>query len=107
MSQSCQSAALGIFTSNSAASQCINGGGLLDLVVKLGENTSLVQPVTNWVSGLSSAGACTNETLAAGVRTVASGCSADLALNSLRTDEYISFVQGLYPTVRKVVSLKE
>jgi hypothetical protein len=109
ISQSCQNAFLNIL-GDKEASTCLNANGLISAAGKTGANDSLVQPVTDWATGMCAAGPCSNSTLEALVRNVTSGCSAELSKAGLSTSnagDLVGYVQLGYPTVRKVLCLKD
>jgi hypothetical protein len=109
ISQNCQNAFLSI-VSDKDASSCLNANGLVTAASKTGENDSLVQPVTDWVTGMCAAGPCSNSTLQMVVETVFKGCSAELGkagLSTSDTADVVKYVQQGYPTVRKVLCLKD
>jgi len=106
-SSSCQTTLTGILASPDAA--CLNPSGLVPIFIG-GTNTSIVGPINNWLAGVCSVGPCSNQTLAAIVTNVTSGCSAELkalGLGSGSASELTTVVQQFYPTVRKVLCLKD
>ncbi|KAJ8456885.1 hypothetical protein ONZ45_g18539 [Pleurotus djamor] len=110
LSESCQNALGGVVT-NSDTANCLNPSALISIALN-GGNTSVVQPIDNWLGGMCSAAPCSNATLEATTRSVIQGCSTDLASIGLGTDEssissVVSQIQLYYPTVRKIACLKK
>jgi len=99
--------ALAQVAANPDAAACLSPSSLIPLFVGSG-NTSIVDPINTWLTNICAAAPCSNATLSAVVTTVASGCSTDLpSLGSGSTATVIQSVQQMYPTVRKVVCLKD
>jgi len=90
-----------ILTSPEAA--CLNPSSLLSFFV--GTDQSVPDTVNNWLTGLCSTGFCSNDTLAAVVTNVTTGCASDLGGGIPATITQI--VQEVYPTVRSIVCLKD
>lgn len=90
---------------NPDAAACLSPASLIPLFTGSG-NTSIVEPINNWLTNICSAAPCSNATLSAVVTTVAAGCSTELSIGNA-TDTVIQSVQQAYPTVRKVVCLKD
>jgi len=88
---------------------CLNAGGLVPIA--LADNSkSLVDPINNWLGGLCSVQACSNETIKTIVKNVTQGCSSDLqpqGFNSSQVLDIISDVQWLYPLAQNIACLKE
>jgi len=104
LSSQCISALTNI-AANAAASQCLAISALIP-VVTASQNTSLVQPFNNWLGSMCGAPACSNATIAAVVTNLTSGCSTELKVSS-DPAPLIPTVQSLYPTVRKILCLKQ
>ncbi|KAI0062922.1 hypothetical protein BV25DRAFT_1838024 [Artomyces pyxidatus] len=107
LSSGCQSTLAAVASSSDA--DCLNAAGLIPLALA-GNNTSLVTPLNNWLTGLCSQTACTNSSLSAVVTNVTQGCSGDLAsigFNSDALPTVIADVQSFYPLVREVACLKD
>lgn len=108
LSQGCQSAIEGLLTSPDAA--CFNPSALLSAV--LGSNSgSITNTVNTWLTGICSAGSCTNDSIASVVTDVTSGCSTELAslgisVSNVQSD-VISAVQAAYPTVREIACTQD
>jgi uncharacterized membrane protein YgcG len=85
---------------------CLNPAALVPIVLAK-DDASIIEPVNNWLNGLCSRDACTNANIAAIVANVTSGCSQELQTTPADTAEITVSVQTLYPTVRKVVCLKD
>lgn len=111
LSDSCQSALSGIVT-NADTANCLNPSALISIALN-GGNTSVIQPIDTWLTGLCAQAPCTNATLEATTRSILSGCSTDLGSFGLNVNDdstassVVATVQQYYPTVRKVVCLKE
>jgi len=96
--------ALGNIAGNTDANQCL----ALDALIQVAEsnNTSIVGPVNTWLGNMCSATACSNATIAAIVTNLTAGCSAELNISS-SDPTLIPTVQSLYPTIRKILCLKD
>ncbi|KAF9024844.1 hypothetical protein BDZ89DRAFT_954353, partial [Hymenopellis radicata] len=108
LSSSCTTA-LGAVTANADANACLSPSSLISLAVG-SANTSIIDPINTWVTNVCTRGACSNDTLAAIVTNITAGCSSELGtfgFDSSQTSTIISTVQEAYPTVRKVVCLKD
>lgn len=76
-------------------------------------NSSVVDPINNWLTNLCGSPACTNDTLSAIVNNATTGCATELsalgfnAADSGAKDQVTAAVETYYPTVRKVICLKE
>ncbi|TFK92064.1 hypothetical protein K466DRAFT_582280 [Polyporus arcularius HHB13444] len=110
ISSQCQSTLAALVTSSDAS--CLNAQALVGLVASSSSssNTSIVSSVNTWATGLCSKPACSNDTLAAVVSNITSGCSADLqslGLSNIDAGELTSIVQTAYPTVRQVLCLAD
>lgn len=99
-------AALSNIAANTAASQCLAVNALIPVVTAAQGNSSLIPPLNNWLGSMCGAPACSNDTLAAVVTNLTSGCSTYLNISSDPTS-LIPKVQSLYPTVRKILCLKQ
>jgi len=101
LSTGCTNSLKAILTSPEAA--CLNPSSLLSFFV--GTDQSVPDTVNNWLTGLCSTGFCSNDTLAAVVTNVTTGCASDLGGGIPATITQI--VQEVYPTVRSIVCLKD
>jgi len=107
VSSNCQKALADVVASPDAA--CLNPGGLLGFVAA-GSNSSIVPALNTWLAGICSTAPCTNQSLSAVVTKVFDGCPTELkafGLSSVTSAEAVTAVQQAYPTVRKVVCLKD
>ncbi|KAJ7091264.1 hypothetical protein C8R44DRAFT_891661 [Mycena epipterygia] len=101
LSSDCTNSLKGILASPEAA--CLNPSTLLTFFI--GTNQSVPDTINNWLSGLCSTG---NDTLAAVVANVTTGCSSDLSgVGASVPATLTQIVQEVYPTVRSVVCLKD
>ncbi|KAF9474545.1 hypothetical protein BDN70DRAFT_866068 [Pholiota conissans] len=94
---------------NADAAACLSPGSLITLATG-GVNASIIAPINTWLTAICGAPACSNDTLAAVVQNVTTGCSTELSSLGLTSDISSSItplVQQYYPTVRKVVCLKD
>jgi hypothetical protein len=106
ISDSCKATFTGLLTSPDA--DCLNTPGIVGLAAA--GSSSIVGPVDNWLTGLCGKPKCTNDSLAAIVNKVASGCTTDFeswGVNLKDTNAAITAVQKAYPVVREVVCLKD
>jgi len=110
LSQNCQQALTQV-AANPDASNCLDPSALLQLAIG-GTNASIIAPVKAWLGGICSAGPCSNNTIAAVVTNLTSGCSAELSAAGLTTDSsgvaaITTEIQAAYPTVRQVLCLSD
>ncbi|KAJ7780538.1 hypothetical protein DFH07DRAFT_792631 [Mycena maculata] len=107
LSTACSNSLTGLLSSPEAA--CLKPSSLLSFFV--GTNQSIPDTVNKWLSGLCSTGFCSNETLAAIVSNVTTGCSSDLGSVGADVGASVAtvtqLVQEVYPTVRNVMCLKD
>ncbi|EJD03234.1 uncharacterized protein FOMMEDRAFT_20398 [Fomitiporia mediterranea MF3/22] len=107
LSSQCQSTLLTV--ASSPDSTCLNVAGLAGLLTTP-QNQSLVQPINTWLAGACGEDPCTNQSLAAIVQNITSGCGSDLSsigFDNSSTGDVVSVVQQGYPTVRKIACLKQ
>ncbi|KAF5393402.1 hypothetical protein D9757_000694 [Collybiopsis confluens] len=91
-----------------STSACLSPSSLIPLLSS--SNASLVDGLDTWISSACSTGPCSNDSLAAIVTNVTSGCGTELNALGFSSDDtplLISTVQKFYPTVRQVVCLKD
>ncbi|KAF8967879.1 hypothetical protein BDZ97DRAFT_475549 [Flammula alnicola] len=108
LSTACTNTLAGVATNPDAAT-CLSAGSLISLVGG-GSSSSIITPINTWLTSLCGAPACSNATLAAVVQNVTTGCSTELSglgFTSDLTSSVTAIVQQYYPTVRKVVCLKD
>lgn len=75
-----------------------------------GQNTSLVDPINSWLTGLCAQPACNNATLAVVSGDLSSGCSQELGLfgfGNVSGGQLTSLLQSVFPTVRQAVCLQK
>ncbi|KAJ7783304.1 hypothetical protein B0H16DRAFT_1496272 [Mycena metata] len=101
ISAGCTDSLKGLLASPEAA--CLNPSALLSFFV--GTSQSVPDTINNWLGGLCSTGICSNDTLAAVVANVTTGCASDLGSSVSSTVTQI--VQEVYPTVRSIMCLKD
>ncbi|KAG5640788.1 hypothetical protein DXG03_007193, partial [Asterophora parasitica] len=107
LSQPCTQA-LTIIATSADANACLTPSPLIPILTN--SNTSIVEPINNWLTSLCAAPACSNNTLAAIVANVTTGCSAELTLAGFQsgdTSAVTALIQKYYPTARNVVCLKD
>ncbi|KAL0575060.1 hypothetical protein V5O48_006905 [Marasmius crinis-equi] len=108
LSSNCQNALTNI-AANSDASACLAPGALVGLAAG-NTSTSIVQPINNWLGSVCNASPCSNSTLDFIVNTATDGCSTELSVlgyDSSQKNQVMDIVKQVYPTVRKVVCLKD
>ncbi|KAJ7497418.1 hypothetical protein FB451DRAFT_1211409 [Mycena latifolia] len=104
LSSGCTDSLEGILNSPDAA--CLNPSALLSFFV--GTQQSVPSTVNQWLTGLCSTGFCSNETLAAVVSNVTTGCATDLSSVDAGIPQTLTqLVQEVYPTARAVMCLKD
>ncbi|KDQ57754.1 hypothetical protein JAAARDRAFT_130475, partial [Jaapia argillacea MUCL 33604] len=107
ISTGCQSTLTALVSSPESA--CLNAGGLIPIALA-NSTTSLITPINNWLTGLCSQPACSNQTLSDIVTNVTQGCSAELTAAGLQTSSasaLITEIEQVYPTVRQIFCLKD
>ncbi|TCD60966.1 hypothetical protein EIP91_009247 [Steccherinum ochraceum] len=105
LSSSCESTLASIVLAPSSA--CLNAQALIG-VVTAPANSSLVDPINNWLTGMCAQPACTNDTLSSVVSNITTGCQSDLSgLGSLSPQEIEQVVVSAYPAVRQVACLTD
>ncbi|KAF8200958.1 hypothetical protein BJ912DRAFT_947698 [Pholiota molesta] len=100
---------LAVIAQNPDAASCLSPGSLVSLATG-GANASVIPTINSWLTSVCGASACSNDTLAAVVQNVTSGCSTELSglgLTSSVASSITPLVQQYYPTVRKVACLKD
>ncbi|EAU91420.1 hypothetical protein CC1G_01909 [Coprinopsis cinerea okayama7 len=101
-------AALSQIALNPEAASCLNTVPLISVLT--GNSSSPLLPtLKTWITGMCNAAPCSNETLAAVVQNVTTGCAEDFAAYNLTEDGggVLTTIQQYYPTVRKVLCLQE
>jgi hypothetical protein len=105
LSKDCTAALTNIAT-DSAASNCLNPGALLNIVTS--PDDSIINPIDNWLTGLCSAGPCSDDTLSAVLKNVSQGCSTELNTMSVSLDDNAqNQIKQVYPTAREVICTKD
>ncbi|KAJ7076372.1 hypothetical protein B0H15DRAFT_864302 [Mycena belliarum] len=104
LSSGCTDSLKGILNAPEAA--CLNPSALLTFIVGTSDP---IRVVDNWLTGLCSAGSCSNATLATVVTNITTGCASELSSASTAgvPETLTRIVQDVYPTVRSVVCLKD
>ncbi|KAK0461208.1 uncharacterized protein EV420DRAFT_1530896 [Desarmillaria tabescens] len=107
LSSSCVSA-LSVVSADPEASICLSLSSLIPLFGNA--DTSIVDPVNTWVSSICAVGSCSNDTIAAVVGNLTSGCSTELTtigLDTSQTEQNVVTAQEAYPTVRRILCLQD
>lgn len=107
LSSQCQSTLATLVLSPQAS--CLNAQALVGLLLS-GSNTSVVGPINNWLTGLCAQPACSNDSLAAIIGNVTSGCPDEIqALGFSTSDagEITTLVESMYPALRQIGCLEE
>ena len=107
VSSGCTSA-LGSIATNPDSEACLSPSSLVSIFIG-SSDSSVIDPINNWLNSICTVGSCSNATLAAIVTNITSGCPSELG--TLGYDAYqpqalIDIVQDAYPTVRQVLCLK-
>ncbi|KAJ2925141.1 hypothetical protein H1R20_g11964, partial [Candolleomyces eurysporus] len=106
LSSGCTSA-LSSIALNPAAASCLNPLALVSIATG-NSSQSIIPTVDNWLTGVCGAPACSNETIAQVVSNITAGCSTELSVTGADdTTAITTLVQQYYPTVRKVLCLKD
>ncbi|KAK7053407.1 hypothetical protein VNI00_004033 [Paramarasmius palmivorus] len=107
LSSQCQNALTTVASSSEAS--CLAPGNLVPIFTSDG-NTSVVEPINDWLNSVCSVAPCNNQTISAIVTNVTAGCGTELSLfgyDSSQNAAIIAEIQSIYPTARKVVCLKD
>ncbi|KAF9452917.1 hypothetical protein P691DRAFT_695906 [Macrolepiota fuliginosa MF-IS2] len=110
ISSQCTGALASIVT-NTDANACLSPQSFLPLATST--NTSVVGPINDWATNVCSAAPCSNQTLATVVSQIVAGCQNEISGGTSNEDpttlanSITPLVQQYYPTVRKVVCLKD
>lgn len=94
-----------IFASPGAA-DCLATSSLIALATT-SDNSSLVTPISNWLTNVCSSPKCSNATLAGVIQNITAGCASDLNITDTSITSLTSTVEQFYPTVRQTLCLKE
>jgi len=107
ISPGCQSILTRIMASPDTA--CLNPSSLLSIEIN-SRQTSIVDTMNNWVTGVCSTTACSNQTITAVIAEITSGCSEELAVvlsfSPYSVPQLTQYALEYYPTARKVACLK-
>lgn len=107
LSSQCQNALTTVASSSEAS--CLAPGNLVPIFTNDG-NSSVIEPINNWLNSVCSVAPCDNQTISAIVTNVTAGCGTELSLfgyDSSQNAAIIAEIQSIYPTARKVVCLKD
>jgi len=105
LSTSCTNSLKGLLASPEAG--CLNPSALLSFFV--GSAQSVPDTVNSWLTGLCSTGSCSNDTLAAVVTNITSGCASDFGIAAAGgvPETVTQIVQEVYPTARSIMCLQD
>jgi hypothetical protein len=105
LSTDCTNSLKGILASPDAA--CLNPSSLLGFFV--GSAQSVPDTVNSWLTGLCASGFCSNDTLAAVVANVTTGCASDFGTDGASGvgETVTQLVQEIYPTARSIMCLQD
>jgi len=104
ISSDCTNSLKSILASPDAA--CLKPSALLTFFV--GTNQSVPDTINNWLTDMCSTGFCSNDTLAAVVSNITTGCASDLnSVNAGIPATLTQLVQQVYPTARSIMCLKD
>ncbi|KAK0212786.1 hypothetical protein DFS33DRAFT_65888 [Desarmillaria ectypa] len=101
-------AALSVVSADPEASICLSLSSLIPLFGNA--DASIVGPINTWVSNVCSVGSCSNDTIAAVVGNLTSGCGTELStigFDTSQTKQNIVTAQEAYPTVRRILCLQD
>ncbi|GLB40524.1 hypothetical protein LshimejAT787_0803950 [Lyophyllum shimeji] len=104
LSAGCKTALLAI-SANPDAAACLTPNALLP-ALSGAQNTTLLSTIDTWVTNMCSASPCSDSTISAVVKNVTTGCAGDASVSSALL-ENIHSAQYVYPTVRKIMCLKD
>jgi len=101
ISSACTDALQGVLGSPDAA--CLNPSALLTIFV--GTDQSIPDTINNWLTGLCSQGACSDDVLAEVVNDITTGCASELGSDG--AGSIAQMVQAAYPLMRNIMCLKD
>jgi hypothetical protein len=108
LSATCKSTIQTVAVSSDA--QCLNLGPILTAAIG-GGNIDLPTVASSWLTGLCSAGACSNASLTAVFNNITSGCATDLKTifdADVSDAQFIlPYILQFYPPVRQIACLKD
>ncbi|KZT27957.1 hypothetical protein NEOLEDRAFT_1239736 [Neolentinus lepideus HHB14362 ss-1] len=89
---------------------CLNAQALIPLATN--PTQSVITPVNQWLQGMCSQPACTNDVISAAVSNVTTGCQSDLEAHGLQTSSsalslVTPVIQLAYPSVRQIACLQD
>ena len=93
----------------SSDGQCLNGQGLIPLLMT-GQNTSLVDTINGYVTGLCAQPVCSNDTLADVGDSLTSGCHQELGIfgfGNASSSQFTGLLQRVYTIILGMVCLEE
>ncbi|OCF57660.1 hypothetical protein L486_05122 [Kwoniella mangroviensis CBS 10435] len=102
LSGGCIATVLSLSESSSPLNQCLDGKLLASIVTG---NSSIIEPVGNYLDEFCSSQPCSNETLTNATQTLLSGCATDLTNFGL-TNQTVEWAVAQYPLLRDVMCLK-
>ncbi|KAF8070563.1 hypothetical protein FPV67DRAFT_1624192 [Lyophyllum atratum] len=108
LSPACTNTLLAV-AANPDASACLSLNALVPVVIG-SANTSVVPGINSWLTSTCGAAPCSNATLSALVTNVTTGCATELSLTGMSpsiSSGIITVAQQYYPTIRKVLCLKD
>ncbi|KAF8893984.1 hypothetical protein BD779DRAFT_1467564 [Infundibulicybe gibba] len=108
LSSGCTNTLTSIATNPDAAS-CLNLSALVPIFLG-NSSSSIIDPVNNWVNGVCSSAPCSNATLSSVATNITTGCALELSalgVSSANASSLGPAIQQFYPTVRKIVCLKD
>ncbi|KAF8072043.1 hypothetical protein FPV67DRAFT_1447483 [Lyophyllum atratum] len=104
LSSGCKTALLSISTNPDAAA-CLTPSALIP-ALSGSQNTTMLDTIDTWVTTMCAASPCSDATISAVVKNITTGCAGDASVSSALL-ENIHSAQFIYPTVRKILCLKD
>jgi len=108
LSEQCQTT-LNNALANSELSNCLQIFNAIN-IFETTANTSIIQPVNNWLQSVCGSPSCSNATLSQAAQNITTGCQSDLSNAGISTEEaqnVVNTILPLYPTIRKVACLSD
>lgn len=102
--------ALASIVADSGANSCLSPTSLLPIATS---NSSVVGPLNTWATNICSVAPCSNQTLSNVVNIITSGCQREISGGDTSVDPaslaqaITPTIQQFYPTVRKIICLKD
>ena len=103
----CENAVAGI-VGNLDAAKCVGAASFVGVAAAASSSSSsLVPSLSSWFTNICNSPKCSNDTIAAVVKNITTGCASELNLTNSSISTLVSTVEQLYPAVRQIICLME